>query len=121
MQKMLRSQNPGLRRRFNPENALIFKDYDDVALYKIISLVCQREKLNVAYAVKKFAVKILAKERCKPNFGNAGAVNMLLGRAKVGCVLTSYSNEKITSNALSVDTHIYLNTIVTIGIILHDL
>ena len=32
-------------------------------------------------AVRREAVKMLARERIKPNFGNAGAVNNLIGKA----------------------------------------
>jgi Cdc6-like AAA superfamily ATPase len=82
MQEMLRNANPSLSRRFQLEDAWEFEDFDDTQLFKIL-----RAKAKSAYDwdipvhTAKLAVQLLAKERRKPNFGNAGAVNNLLARA----------------------------------------
>ncbi len=82
MQEMLRKANPGLARRFQLADAWDFHDYNDEQLLHIM-----RNKAHSAYgwqlslAVAREGVRVLAKERMKPNFGNAGAVNNLLARA----------------------------------------
>ena len=82
MLKMLREQNPGLAGRFNPENAFFFPDYDDFELRVIFTRAVEREGLSASFGVRQAAVKLLAQERLRPNFRNAGAVNNLLSRAK---------------------------------------
>eukprot|EP00884_Botryococcus_braunii_P010986 jgi/Botrbrau1/1988/Bobra.0052s0030.1 len=82
MQEMMREANPGLSRRFQLEDAWEFKDFTDTQLFRIL-----RAKAKAAYGweippiTAREAVRLLAKERMKPNFGNAGAVNNLLARA----------------------------------------
>ena len=41
MRQMLRNQNPGLSRRFNPDYALNFEDFSDQELLAIIALRCR--------------------------------------------------------------------------------
>jgi hypothetical protein len=82
MQEMLRKANPGLARRFQLADAWEFVNYSDEQLLHIM-----RNKAQSAYGwqlpvpVAREGVRVLAKERMKPNFGNAGAVNNLLARA----------------------------------------
>ena len=42
----------------------------------------RRDGLGIKYRVRKAAMAVLAKERIAPNFGNAGSVESLVGRAK---------------------------------------
>ena len=51
MLEMIRKQNPGLSRRFNPDNAIMFKDYDDSSLANIILDLCSRDGLHVNFDV----------------------------------------------------------------------
>eukprot|EP00884_Botryococcus_braunii_P010997 jgi/Botrbrau1/1989/Bobra.0052s0031.1 len=82
MQEMMRDANPGLSRRFQLEDAWEFEDFTDTQLFRIL-----RAKAKAAYGweippkTAREAVRLLAKERMKPNFGNAGAVDNLLARA----------------------------------------
>lgn len=82
MQEMMREANPGLSRRFQLEDAWDFEDFTDSQLFKIL-----RAKSKASYGwdipphTARVAVRLLAKERMKPNFGNAGAVTNLLARA----------------------------------------
>jgi len=82
MMKMLRDQNPGLARRFNPDSALRFRDFTDLELLSILSAECDRTCTRASFAVKRAAVKHLARRRALPNFGNAGAVKSMLADAK---------------------------------------
>jgi AAA lid domain len=75
-------QNPGLARRFNLSEALRFEDFNDDELKQILLRSVQNAGL-VLYpedAVK--AVKVIARGRKMDNFGNAGAVDSALTRAK---------------------------------------
>eukprot|EP01138_Halocafeteria_seosinensis_P009317 gb/GECG01009522.1/.p1 GENE.gb/GECG01009522.1/~~gb/GECG01009522.1/.p1 ORF type:complete len:2380 (+),score=280.36 gb/GECG01009522.1/:1-7140(+) len=83
MRDMLRDQNPGLARRFNPSSAFIFDDYDDAALATILQTYCTEEQLTLSLPVLRKAVEHLRNQRQLGNFGNAGAVRNLLSVAKV--------------------------------------
>ena len=73
MREFLRKANPGLARRFDLENAFVFDDYDDQALLKILLQNVRKRSLKVSLSDAKAAVrKRLAKQRLRPNFGNAG-------------------------------------------------
>lgn len=81
MREMMTKCNPGLQRRFQLDNAFHFADYSDDDLMDILSKRIREEKLIASLSVKLVAIKLLAIERNKPHFGNAGAVNNLLSRA----------------------------------------
>lgn len=82
MLKMLRDQNPGLARRFNPDSALWFEDFSDAELLRILSAECVKTHTRASFSVKRVAVKHLSRRRALPNFGNAGAVKSMLADAK---------------------------------------
>ena len=82
MLEMIRKQNPGLSRRFNPDNAIMFKDYDDSSLANIILDLCSRDGLHVNFDVLVVMIRHLAQQRKFPNFGNAGSVRNLLSSIK---------------------------------------
>jgi len=82
MREFLRKANPGLARRFDLENAFVFDDYDDQALLKILLQNVRKRSLKVSLSDAKAAVrKRLAKQRLRPNFGNAGAAEALVAEA----------------------------------------
>ena len=82
MLKMIRDQNAGLSRRFNPQHALYFDDFPDSALHLIIKRECFRDNVKLPIDVRRAAIKLLSQQRCLPNFGNAGALKNMLGEAK---------------------------------------
>jgi hypothetical protein len=82
MEAMLRSANPGLARRFRPDDAFVFEDYDDGALRTILLSKAGPARLEVAPAAADAAIALLARQRQKPRFGNGGAVENMLMRAK---------------------------------------
>ena len=83
MMKMLREVNPGLMRRFSPESAFHFEDFTDAQLEELLHLAATAAGLRWSKrSVCKAALNLLIRERIKPNFGNAGAVNSLMGRVK---------------------------------------
>eukprot|EP00939_MAST-03C_sp_MAST-3C-sp1_P004760 g4760.t1 len=83
IEKMLREQNPGLSRRFNPAFAFEFEDFKNGELLEIMTRYCRKQNIRVSIDVKMEAVKHLGKRRALPNFGNAGALISLVNEAKV--------------------------------------
>jgi hypothetical protein len=82
VEEMLNNCNPGLARRFRLSDAFHFEDFKDEELRNILDYKLKKQDLEATEEAKKVAIKVLAKERDRPNFGNAGAVENLLSRAK---------------------------------------
>jgi len=77
MEEMINHSNPGLARRFRLSDALHFDDFGDADLMRILDLKLGKQGLNATDEAKKTALEVLARERDRPNFGNAGAVENL--------------------------------------------
>lgn len=75
--------NPGLSRRFAIENAFRFEDFTDSQLRDILDLKLKVQDLKATDPAKIVALEVLARARIRPNFGNAGEVENLLGQAKM--------------------------------------
>ncbi|KAJ7475848.1 P-loop containing nucleoside triphosphate hydrolase protein [Mycena latifolia] len=82
MTEMFQNVNPGLSRRFNIESAFRFEDFTDSELLEILNLKLKTQHLDATPAAKNVAIDVLGKARIRPNFGNAGEVENLLGQAK---------------------------------------
>ncbi|KAK7181913.1 NFX1-type zinc finger-containing protein 1 (ATPase) [Paraphaeosphaeria sporulosa] len=82
MEEMFRDVNPGLARRFPLDSAFVFDDFDDDDLRKILNLKLKDIGYSATDQGKKVALEALKRARNKPNFGNAGEVDILLDRAK---------------------------------------
>ncbi|GFH25752.1 NFX1-type zinc finger-containing protein 1 [Haematococcus lacustris] len=78
MQALMREANPGLARRFQLANAWTFQDYKDEELLAIMKEAARRKGWELGWPELRAGVQVLDKERRRPNFGNAGAVNNLL-------------------------------------------
>lgn len=76
-------QNPGLARRFNLSEALVFKDFDDDELKLILKRSVMAAGLVIDPRTCDEAVRLIARGRRKDGFGNAGAVETALSGAKV--------------------------------------
>ena len=98
MERMMNHCNPGLARRFRLSDAFHFEDFNDEELKQVLDLKLKKQGLEATDEAKKIAIKILARERDRPNFGNAGAVENLISRAKEG----EYKRRSLT-NASSFD------------------
>ena len=82
MLAMLRNQNPGLARRFDPSQAFNFEDYTEQELSQILQQNCKSKELKPSLDFQKQALKKLEEQRrSEPNFGNAGAVDNLVKSA----------------------------------------
>ncbi len=84
MESMMNHCNPGLARRFRLSDAFRFEDFNDIELKQVLDLKLKKQGLGATDVAKDVAIKILARERDRPNFGNAGAVENLISRAKEG-------------------------------------
>lgn len=82
MEKMFQNVNPGLSRRFPLSSAFVFEDFDDDALSKILDLKLKISGFTATAEGKRVALDVLSRARNRPNFGNAGEIDILLGRAK---------------------------------------
>jgi hypothetical protein len=84
MEKMMREANPGLARRFQLADAWHFEDYSSEDLLHIMRGAVEQTYgwRGLSYPALRAGVKVLEKQRRKPNFGNAGAVNNLLAQVR---------------------------------------
>jgi Cdc6-like AAA superfamily ATPase len=82
LEEMFQTCNPGLSRRFQFDNPIVFSDYDDAALMKIMRAKVAQCGLTIDIKTALFAIQQLTKKRSLPNFGNAGEVNNMLNDAK---------------------------------------
>ncbi|KAF8213839.1 P-loop containing nucleoside triphosphate hydrolase protein [Mycena galopus ATCC 62051] len=82
MVEMFQNVNPGLSRRFNIESAFRFEDFTDSELREILEFKLESQHLDATDAAKDVAIESLSRARIRPNFGNAGEVENLLGAAK---------------------------------------
>ncbi|KAJ4366237.1 hypothetical protein N0V83_007873 [Neocucurbitaria cava] len=82
MEEMFRDVNPGLARRFPLESAFVFEDFDDAEIRCILDLKLKDIGFEATDQAKKVAMDVIQRARNRPNFGNAGEVDILLDRAK---------------------------------------
>ncbi|KAF2178659.1 P-loop containing nucleoside triphosphate hydrolase protein [Zopfia rhizophila CBS 207.26] len=82
MEDMMNHSNPGLARRFRLSDAFYFDDFNDADLFRVLDLKLQKQGFKATDEAKRVAIEVLARDRDRPNFGNAGAVENLLSRAK---------------------------------------
>ena len=84
MEELFRNcQNPGLRRRFNLEEAMHFADFSDEDIRKVLKSLVVSSGLSAAPSTLDFAIKLISQRRRLDDFGNAGEASALLDRAKM--------------------------------------
>ena len=84
MEELFRNcENPGLKRRFNLEEGLVFEDFSDDELRKILKDLVVNASLSIDPSTLDYAVKLIAQKRRMDDFGNAGECSALLDRAKM--------------------------------------
>jgi AAA+ superfamily predicted ATPase len=81
MEELLQDANPGLRRRFPIENALVFEDYSDTQLGQILDLKARNQQILISPEGREVAMKVIGLAKQRPHFGNAGEVVNTLSRA----------------------------------------
>ncbi|RYP13854.1 hypothetical protein DL767_010543 [Monosporascus sp. MG133] len=82
MEDMMNHSNPGLARRFRLSDAFYFDDFSDADLMRVLDLKLRKQGLKATEDAKRTAIEVLARERDRPHFGNAGAVENIISRAK---------------------------------------
>ncbi|KAL4079908.1 P-loop containing nucleoside triphosphate hydrolase protein [Scleroderma yunnanense] len=82
MEEMFQNVNPGLARRFPIENAFTFEDFNETQLMQILDHKLKNQDLSATDDAKRVARDLLARMKNRPNFGNAGEVENMLGLAK---------------------------------------
>ncbi|KAF5657235.1 DNA dependent ATPase DNA helicase B [Fusarium heterosporum] len=82
MEEMFQNVNPGLSRRFPLSSAFVFEDFDDVASAEILNMKLGKSGFKATDKAKIVALDVLRRARNRPNFGNAGEIDILLDRAK---------------------------------------
>ncbi|KAG5662550.1 hypothetical protein KAF25_004968 [Fusarium avenaceum] len=82
MEEMFQNVNPGLSRRFPLSSAFVFEDFDDAALAKILNFKLGKSGFKATDKAKDVALDVLRRARNRPNFGNAGEIDILLDKAK---------------------------------------
>jgi len=87
--EMFQNVNPGLSRRFPIANAFHFQDFSDSEMRHVLELKLKDQGLDATESAKSVAIEVLGRARNRPNFGNAGEVENLLGKAK-----TSYQTRQ---------------------------
>ncbi|KAL4807516.1 P-loop containing nucleoside triphosphate hydrolase protein [Aspergillus unguis] len=83
MREMFQNVNPGLSRRFSPDNPFLFEDFSDPELLQILELKLKQQDFVVSDKGKKVALEILGRARNRANFGNAGEIDIMLNQAKI--------------------------------------
>lgn len=82
MEEMFQNVNPGLSRRFPISSGFFFEDFTDDELRLILDLKLKKQGFDATDQAKGVAMDVLGRARNKPNFGNAGEVDILLDKAK---------------------------------------
>ncbi|EGO03446.1 hypothetical protein SERLA73DRAFT_165136 [Serpula lacrymans var. lacrymans S7.3] len=80
--EMFQNVNPGLSRRFAIENAFHFENFTDSELREVLRLKVKQQQLGATEKAEDVAIEMLSRARNRPNFGNAGEVENILGQAK---------------------------------------
>lgn len=82
MEEMFQNCNPGLARRFPIASAIQFEDFNDDELCRILDLKLKKQGYAATDQAKRVAMEMLSRARNRPNFGNAGEVDIMLDAAK---------------------------------------
>jgi SpoVK/Ycf46/Vps4 family AAA+-type ATPase len=82
MEQMFQNVNPGLSRRFPLASAFVFNDFSNAELSHVLDLKLKTMGFKATDQAKKVAMEMLDRARNRPNFGNAGEIDILLDAAK---------------------------------------
>ncbi|CAB9509012.1 NFX1-type zinc finger-containing protein 1 [Seminavis robusta] len=76
--KMIKGQNPGLKRRFPVEHAFYFDDYNDDELLAILELNLKKQGVQATFGFREKALDVLQLQKGQSGFGNAGSVELIV-------------------------------------------
>jgi len=81
MKAMCRNVNPGLGRRFDSQHPVLFEDYSDDQLSKIMVHMAKKRNITLLTSARDYAITEISKQRPSKDFGNAGTINLFLDKA----------------------------------------
>jgi DNA polymerase III delta prime subunit len=82
MENMFQNVNPGLSRRFPIASGFNFEDFSDEELRKIFDLKVKQQGYQATDQAANVAMEMLKRAQNRPNFGNAGEIDILLDATK---------------------------------------
>jgi SpoVK/Ycf46/Vps4 family AAA+-type ATPase len=82
MEKMFQNVNPGLSRRFPISTAFNFEDFNNNQLTQILDMKLKQHGFEATGEAKSVAMEMLDRARNRPNFGNAGEIDIILNDTK---------------------------------------
>ncbi|KXJ91021.1 putative AAA family ATPase [Microdochium bolleyi] len=82
LEVMFQNVNPGLSRRFPIASGFVFDDFTDAELRAILDLRLRKQSYEATGQGKEVAMDMLRRARNRPNFGNAGEIDIILNDAK---------------------------------------
>ncbi|KAF3015010.1 hypothetical protein E8E14_008395 [Neopestalotiopsis sp. 37M] len=82
MEDMFQNVNPGLSRRFPMSTAFHFGDFSQTQLEQILEMKLKQSGFEATGEAKKVALEMLDRARNRPNFGNAGEIDIILNDTK---------------------------------------
>ncbi|KIY65706.1 P-loop containing nucleoside triphosphate hydrolase protein [Cylindrobasidium torrendii FP15055 ss-10] len=94
MKDMFLNVNDGLSRRFSIEDAFKFEDFTTTELGEILDLKMAQGDLKATPDARSVALDVLERAKLRPNFGNGGDVENLLGKAKTNFTQRHRGNRK---------------------------
>ncbi|KAK4899868.1 hypothetical protein LTR49_027565 [Elasticomyces elasticus] len=83
MEEMMQNVNPGLARRFPIDSGFLFEDFDDDEMAVIFDAKLKAQDFTTTERGRIVALEVLSRMRNRPNFGNAGQIDVLLNDAKI--------------------------------------
>jgi hypothetical protein len=83
MEEMMQKSNPGLSRRFPIGSGFLFEDFNDEEMAVIFDAKLKAQAFTATQKARSVALDVLSRMRNRPNFGNAGQVEILLNDAKI--------------------------------------
>lgn len=82
LENMFHNVNPGLSRRFPLDSAFVFEDFSDDEMKAILEIKLNQQGFKATDQGMEAAQEVLRRARNRPNFGNAGEIDILLNNAK---------------------------------------
>jgi hypothetical protein len=83
MEEMIQKVNPGLARRFPIDSGFLFEDFTDAEMAVIFDNKLKVQAFVATPKARTIALAMLERMRNRPNFGNAGQVDILLNDTKI--------------------------------------
>ncbi|KAK3616698.1 hypothetical protein LTR22_026978, partial [Elasticomyces elasticus] len=83
MEETMQNINPGLARRFPIDSSFLFEDFDDDEMAVIFDAKLKAQEYTTTGRGRIVALEVLSRMHNRPNFGNAGQIDVLLNDAKI--------------------------------------